>query len=126
VIEGFRSIPARALCAIASAIACTIACLPAAHAADATPPASPQVEITYATPQAALDALRLKQGVTIREENDWYVVKDPAENAFWSITSPAHPAHPTAVKRTLVQDADGMRLAMRVQCGAAKATCERV
>ena len=95
----------------------------------AAPPAAPDSaanDIGYPSPDAALAALRLKPGVRMREENDWYVANDPAENSFWSIAQPTHPAHPTAVKRSLVQDASGVRLVMKVRCGAPKAACDAV
>ncbi|ARN22901.1 hypothetical protein [Piscinibacter gummiphilus] len=118
MIEGLRSTFARALL---SAFACTTA-----HAADTPPPANMSVEIAYPSPQAALEALRAKPGVTVREENGWFVLKEPGGVSFWSITQSTHPAHPTAVRRTLVQDAEGIRMVMRVQCGAPKETCDRV
>jgi len=101
-------------------------CVPATFAADTPPQPDAAAEIAYPTPQAALDALRAKPGVTVREENDWFVLKEPNGRSFWSITQPAHPAHPTVVKRTLVEDTEGIRMVMRVKCGAPKETCDRV
>ena len=66
----------------------------------ATTPPSDATRISYRSPQEALDALRAKPGTTLRQENDWWVIRDPEDHAIWSITLPAHPAHPTAVKRT--------------------------
>ena len=98
-----------------------------AQATENPPSPSPaKVEIGYASPAAALAALREKPGVKIREENDWYVANDPNEKAFWSITQPAHPAHPTAVKRVLVDGPGGIHLAMAVKCGASKSACDQV
>jgi hypothetical protein len=91
-----------------------------------TVPPQAQSDFGYPSPDAALAALRVKKGVTLREENDWYVASDPGENTFWSITKPEHPAHPAAVKRTLVQDASGVRLTMKVKCGASKEVCDGV
>ena len=105
---------------------CLALSVSAAHAVDRVASAERKAEIAYASPAAALTALRGKPGVSIREENDWFVINDPSEDAIWSIAQPAHPAHPTAVKRTLVQDDSGVRLVMRVQCGAAKEICDRV
>lgn len=80
--------------------------------------------IEYASPAAALEALRNKAGVTLREENDWYVIHDPSEQTFWSITQPSNPAHPSAVKRTLVQTPDGVSMQMGIMCGASKKVCD--
>ena len=62
----------------------------------------------------------------MREENGWYVLHDPSENTFWSITQPGNPAHPSAVKRTLVQGAAGVHLKLAVLCGASKDVCDRM
>jgi len=123
VIEGFRSPLARALLAT---FACGVACLPIAHAADRPLPAGVSVEIDYPTPQAALAAVRAKPGVSVREENDWFVLKEPNGRSFWSITQPTNPAHPMVVKRTLVEDTEGIRMVMRVKCGAPKEVCDHV
>ncbi len=101
-------------------------CVPAAFAADTPRSRRPPRRSPTRQPQAALDGLRAKPGVTVREENDWFVLKEPNGRSFWSISQPAHPAHPTVVKRTLVEDTEGIRMVMRVKCGAPKETCDRV
>jgi len=83
-------------------------------------------KIEYPSPQAALDALRKKPGVTVREENDWIVLKDTTNYALWSITAPTHPAYPTAIKRTPYERDGAIMLGMDVQCGATKAVCDEV
>jgi hypothetical protein len=83
-------------------------------------------DIGYPTPAAALKALRAKPGVTIREQNDWYILDDPSDHTIWSIAEPTNPAYPTAVKRTIVQDAVGIHLRTRMICGASKQICDQV
>ncbi|WP_298857461.1 hypothetical protein [uncultured Aquimonas sp.] len=83
-------------------------------------------DITYGSPEAALESLRLKEGVTIREENDWFVVTDPGEHTVWSLTQRTHPAHPTIVKRSIVTDGETLSIDMRVNCGAEKSICDIV
>jgi hypothetical protein len=80
--------------------------------------------IEYPTPDAALAALRVKPGVTVREENDWYVFHDSSENTFWSITQPANPAHPSAVKRTLYEEGGSVRMKTSILCGASVEICD--
>jgi len=99
----------------------------AGTAAGAPPEAEGQV-IEYASPQAALAALRAKPGVTEREENDWNVlqVAEAGTVAIWSIATPRHPAYPTAVKRVLFEDGGSVHSKLSVMCGASKAICDRV
>ncbi len=82
--------------------------------------------IGYKSPQAALAALRTKPGVTEREENDWIVLNDKGDNTIWSITTDAHPAHPTAVKRAFVKRGGAVYVEMGVLCGASKDVCDHV
>jgi hypothetical protein len=97
-----------------------------AHAQSAGGLPEQPADIGYRTPMEALKALRAKPGVTIREQNGWYVADDPSEHTLWSIAQPANPAFPTAVKRVLVQDPSGVHLRMKVLCGASKPVCDHV
>ena len=89
-------------------------------------PETSGIDFGYVSPAAALVALRAKAGVSVREENDWYVLNDPSDNTFWSITRPGHPAHPAAVKRMLVDDAKGVHMAMSIKCGSTKLACDQL
>jgi hypothetical protein len=81
-------------------------------------------DIGYSSPTAALQALRTKPGVIIREENGWYVATDPSDYTLWSIAQPSNPAYPTAVKRTVVQSESVVSVRMKVLCGASKQVCD--
>lgn len=83
-------------------------------------------DIGYASPEAALTALRAMPDTTVREENDWFVVYDKANTTVWSITSEKHPAHPTAVKRALVTRDGAVSVEMNVMCGVQKDVCDDV
>jgi len=97
-----------------------------ARAAEPIGSSQPQntTSIGYPSPAAALEALRSKPNVKIRQENDWIVVDDPSEHTFWSITTPGHPAHPAAVKRALVERDGAIHIQMQILCGAPKASCD--
>lgn len=84
------------------------------------------LDIPYDSPEAALESLRLKEGVTIRDENDWFVATDSGAHTIWSLTQNTHPAHPTIVKRTIVNDGETLSMDMRVSCGADKSICDIV
>ena len=90
------------------------------------PVAESPSDIGYATPSAALEALRKKPGLSIREENDWFVVEDPGEQTFWSIATAKNPYYPSAVKRTLVNQGGAIHLQMRVLCGGDKVMCDNL
>lgn len=89
-------------------------------------PESPGTDIGYASPQAALAALRDAPGVRMHEENGWIVIADQANNAIWSIASATNRAYPTAVKRSFVERDGGVVLDMKVSCGATKDVCDQV
>lgn len=82
--------------------------------------------IGYASPEAALEALRNRPDVTFKEQNDWFVLTDAAANTVWSIDTSRHPAHPTAVKRAFIQKDGAVFVKMDVQCGASRAVCDQV
>lgn len=114
---------------IAIALAVWCASVPAFADPRQAQPASERsrpYEIGYSSPQTALDALKSKPGTKIREENDWIVIQDPEDSAIWSITAPAHPAHPTAVKRAPFEKDGAIYIGMDVKCGADRSTCDRV
>jgi len=79
-------------------------------------PEAPGSDTGYPSPEAALTALRNKPGVSIREENDWFVIQDPEESATWSITAPGNEWHPSAVKRALVERDGAVHGASKERC----------
>jgi hypothetical protein len=109
---------------IVSAIALAVE---AESPAPAALPEAAHSGIGYPTVQAALTALRSKSGVRIQQKEGWTTVSDKeSDNVFvlWSFTPSGHPAHPSAVKRT-IYDKDGeVFIEMNVLCQAAKAPCD--
>ena len=93
-------------------------------ASPAPPKEQRAADFGYASPDEALAALRTKTGVTIREENDWYVVSDPEGHAIWSITTPSNPVHPSGVKRAFVEQDGTLYIRMSVKCGSSKEKCD--
>lgn len=80
-------------------IALLVLALGNAHATDA-----PEAEgIGFPTVAAALEALRGRPDVSIRDNAGWIIVgvDTPEERSIWSFTPSGHPAHPAAVKRTV-------------------------
>lgn len=87
---------------------------------------SPTNEIGYATVADALAALRNRPGVQISQQGGWTIVSDPASRTLWSFTPPEHPAHPSAVKRSVVSRAGSTYIDMKVLCEASKAACDKL
>lgn len=72
---------------------------------------------------AALKALRADPTATEKTERGWTVIERGWE--IWSFTPAGHPAHPSAAKRTMYQDANGdWRVVTRMLCQSAKASCD--
>jgi len=101
--------------------------------ADTAPPAlaespasSSKYAIEYKTSSEALAALKKKKGVSIREENDWFVINDQSENAIWSIATENSRAYPTMVKRVVYEKDKSLMVSLEINCGADKATCDEV
>ncbi|WP_312253012.1 hypothetical protein [Stenotrophomonas sp.] len=109
----------RCATAVASALACLLPLQSGAQQAAAT-------DIPYATPDAALTALRALPQVRERQDNDWVVLHDLQGQVFWSVTLPGNGWHPSIVRRQLREQQGEVRVDMQVRCGAAKDDCDRL
>ena len=83
-------------------------------------------EIGYPTVAGALAALRQRPGVQISEQGGWTIVNDAASATVWSFTPLGHPAHPSAVKRSVVSRNGSTYIDMKVLCEASKAVCDKL
>jgi hypothetical protein len=88
--------------------------------------AQPSGGIGYPSVQAALEALRAKQGVIFSTAKGWTVAKDDAEPAVWLFAPSGDPAYPTAVKRHISNDADGSHAVTDIHCEVARAACDEL
>lgn len=86
-----------------------------AHSTDAIP---------YPTVAAALEGLRAKAGVSVRNESGFTVVQDSAAMTIWTFTPAGHAAHPAVVRRAIVQRGNDIFVDMQVKCEAAKPACD--
>jgi hypothetical protein len=80
--------------------------------------------IGYDSVPEALAALKAKPGVEISDEDGWTIIADGL--ALWSFTPEAHPAHPSAVKREVVERDGKTVIEMAVLCQSAKAPCDQL
>jgi hypothetical protein len=81
--------------------------------------------IPYASLDDALKALRAKPGVTFRQEGGWLVAEDLDTFTVWLLTPAEHPAYPSMVRRTLINQSDGAYMDTSVRCLASKEVCDR-
>jgi hypothetical protein len=87
---------------------------------------SAQSGIGYPSVAAALEALKARPDVKISVRDGWTIVNDPISGAVWSFTPSSHPAHPAAVKRTVVEKNGQVFLDMQALCQASKAACDKL
>ena len=82
--------------------------------------------IGYATPQAALEALRTRKDVDFAVQNKWLVIRDTPNQAIWSFAPPDHPAYPAVIKRALVNKDGREQMATSALCRAKRAACDKM
>lgn len=82
--------------------------------------------VGYPSVVAALDALKVREGVKISVQGGWTIVDDPSENAVWSFAPSGHPAFPAAVKRNIIERDGTVYVDMRALCQATKPACDKL
>jgi hypothetical protein len=82
--------------------------------------------IPYPTVAAALEGLRTKGGVNVRNEGGFTVIEDARTMAIWTFTAAGHAAHPAVVRRGVVQRGTDIFVDMQVKCEAAKPACDKL
>lgn len=82
--------------------------------------------IEFATTTDAMEILRGRENVRVSKEYGWTIIEDRDANAVWSFTPEKHPAHPTMVKRTLIDHGRAVEIVMDGQCEADYEACEKV
>ncbi len=85
-----------------------------------------QSSIGYPSALAALEDLKSKPGVELREEMGWTVATDRAAYTVWSFTPVGHPAHPAAVKRIVTEKDGAVWMDTKVLCQATRAACDQL
>lgn len=85
---------------------------------------SPRNPIEYASPGAALEALRADSAIRFETHEGWVVAHDEAKKAIWTFAPKGDPAYPAVVKRSLVEHDGQVMIATAIQCGASKAVCD--
>lgn len=97
---------------------------PLMFAAVAAVAAAQQDGIGYPSAEAALQALKARADVTIAEQGGWTIADDKANHTLWSFSSAGHPAHPAAVRRTVVNEGGQAAIRMNILCQGARPACD--
>jgi hypothetical protein len=84
--------------------------------------------IGYASPDAALEALRKNSAAQFSVRDGWTTVSlsEGGSIVMWSFTPKDHPASPAAVKRTMSQKDGAWYLDMKILCGGTKDACDKL
>ena len=80
--------------------------------------------IGYKDVSAAYEALSTKEGVVGSNQGGWVIFKDSTDNSLWSFTPQEHPAYPSTIKRTVVEQEGKLLIDMRALCGAEQSACD--
>lgn len=80
--------------------------------------------IDYPSAEAALASLKARGDVTLSVEGGWTIADDKANHTLWSFTQPGHPAHPAAVRRTVVIENGQPSIRMNALCTAKQEDCD--
>ena len=82
--------------------------------------------IGYKSVSEAYGALHNKEGVEGSVQQGWVIFKDSTDSSLWSFTPKEHPAHPAAIKRTVLEKNGELYIAMKAMCGAEKLACDEL
>ncbi|GAB2190080.1 hypothetical protein MAH1_16880 [Sessilibacter sp. MAH1] len=73
-----------------------------------------------------LEKLKSDPNVQVREERGWQIAEVKSERALYSFTPETHPAHPSYVKREVVEKDGSIYIQTSVSCGAEKSVCDQL
>ncbi|NQZ23964.1 MAG: molecular chaperone DnaJ [Colwellia sp.] len=82
----------------------------------------------YSSPKDALSDLKNKKDHTTREvEGDhgkWQIIKNNVNSSIWSFTPQKHPAHPSVIRRKVIEKEGSIFILTEVRCGSSKTVCD--
>ena len=81
--------------------------------------------IEYASVDAALAALRSKEGVKFSKNDDWIVASE-LDGTHWSFAPTHHPAYPAVGRRRLHQQGETFFVVTNILCQARKPACDKL
>lgn len=76
--------------------------------------------------EAFLEQLKSDPDAQVREVHGWQIVEVRSERALYSFTPATHPAHPSYVKREVVEKDGAVYIETHAKCGAKKSVCDQL
>lgn len=81
-------------------------------------------DIGYPTVAAARAALAARDDVRMSRADGWLTIEDPAAMTLWTFAPDGDPAHPAAVKRSVIEDGERIIIRMDIRCEGALEACD--
>lgn len=81
-------------------------------------------DIGYPSVEAARKALSERSDVSLSRADGWLTIEDPAGMTLWTFTPETDPAHPAAIKRSVIEEAGRVVLRMDIRCEGDTAACD--
>ncbi|MFB9068859.1 hypothetical protein [Pseudofulvimonas gallinarii] len=81
-------------------------------------------DIGYPSVEAARAALAARSDVAMSRADGWLTIEDRAGKTLWTFAPETDPAHPAAVKRSVVEEGDRIVLRMDIRCEGDAAACD--
>ncbi len=81
-------------------------------------------DIGYPSVDAARKALEARSDVAMSRVNGWLSVEDPVNKTLWTFAPDDDPAHPAAIKRTVVEEFDRVVIVMDIRCEGDAGACD--
>jgi hypothetical protein len=92
------------------------AALPLAHADEG--------DIGFATVAEARAALAERQDVRMSRADGWLTIEDPAQRTLWTFAPETDPAHPAAIKRSVIPQGESLVIRMDIRCEGEINACD--
>lgn len=81
-------------------------------------------DIGYPSVSAARAALADRQDVRMSLADGWLTIEDPAQRTLWTFAPESDPAHPAAIKRSVIPQGDQLVIRMDIRCEGAIDACD--
>lgn len=81
-------------------------------------------DIGYPSVEAARKALSERDDISMSRADGWLTIEDPAAMTLWTFTPETDPAHPAAIKRSVIEEAGRVVLRMDIRCEGDAAACD--
>ena len=73
-----------------------------------------------------LTRLKSDPSVQVRTDRGWTIVTSESGRIIWSFTPVDHPAHPSFVKREVIEKDGAIYIDTSARCGAEKSVCDKL